>query len=55
MGINGAETEWIKTFTDLAGQSVKTEYADGAIATMDYNAPARAQASSPRLAVPFTP
>jgi len=34
-GLNG--TQWTKTYTDLAGRVVKTEYPDGAIATRKYH------------------
>lgn len=33
----GAETEWTETFTDFAGRSCKSVYADGATASVDYN------------------
>jgi len=38
VGDQGQETEWVKTYTDLAGRRVKIEYPDGAFATMAYNA-----------------
>ncbi len=31
-------SEWVKTYTDFAGRSVKMEYPDGAFASMTYNA-----------------
>ncbi len=37
VGESGAETEWVKTSSDLAGRTVKTEYPDGAVATRTYN------------------
>jgi len=34
----GAETEWVKTFADLAGRPVRTVYPDGAMEQQGYNA-----------------
>ncbi len=38
VGDAGATTEWTKTYTDLAGRTLKTEYPDAAVAIMAYNA-----------------
>lgn len=37
VGEGNSETEWTKTYTDIAGRTVRVEYADGSEATMDYN------------------
>lgn len=38
VGDNNAETEWTKTYINLAGRQTKVEYPDAAYATMSYNA-----------------
>jgi RHS repeat-associated protein len=38
VGESSSETEWTKTYADLAGRTTKMEYADSAYATMAYNA-----------------
>ncbi len=37
VGESASETEWTKTYTDLARRTVKMEYADSVVATMAYN------------------
>ncbi|MFZ5697748.1 MAG: type IV secretion protein Rhs, partial [Pseudomonadota bacterium] len=37
VGEGGATTEWVKTFTDFAGRSAKTVFADGATTESFYN------------------
>lgn len=37
IGPSASETEWVQTFTDIAGRPVRMEYPDGAFATMEYN------------------
>jgi RHS repeat-associated protein len=37
VGESASETEWTKTYDDLAGRTTKMEYADSAVATMAYN------------------
>lgn len=37
VGSLGEETEWVKTYSDLAGRSVKVEYPDSSEETLTYN------------------
>lgn len=37
VGPSNATSEWVKTFTDVAGRAVKTVYPDGAAASSEYN------------------